>query len=106
MSLIYIFWSCKDKIEAKKIIHLLLEEKLIACASIFPEVESIYRWQGNVEESQETKVILKTAALHFKAVREQIQKMCSYEVPEIVQVNIADGNPDYLAWVREEVKER
>lgn len=104
MSLIYIFWSCKDKPEAKKIIHQLLEEKLIACASIFPHVESIYRWESNIEESQEVKVILKTAAFHFKAVQKCILKMCSYQVPEIVQVNIADGNPDYLAWVQTEVK--
>lgn len=99
---IYIFWTCQDKPEAKKIIHGLLNEKLIACASIFPEVESIYRWEGKIEESKEVKVILKTAAKHFPAVQEYIQKYCSYKVPEIVQIDLAQGSNDYLSWVIEE----
>lgn len=100
--LIYVFWTCRDKQEAKKIIHRLLDQRLIACASIFPEVESIYRWEGKIEESQEVKVILKTALNHFDAVQIHIQKHCSYEVPEILQVDIAQGNPRYLSWVVQE----
>ena len=72
--LIYIFWTCRDKQEVKRIVHGLLDQRLIACASIFPEVESIYRWEGKIEESQEVKVILKTAALHFNAVQSYIQE--------------------------------
>lgn len=100
--MIYIFWSCRNKEEAKRIIHGLLDKRLIACASIFPEVESIYRWQGKVEESREVKVILKTIANHYLAIQSYIKTHCSYEVPEIVQVDVAQANPDYLAWIREE----
>ena len=100
--LIYVFWTCRDKQEAKKIIHGLLDQRLIACASIFPEVESIYRWEGKIEESQEVKVILKTTFKHFDAVQSHIQKHCSYEVPEILQVDIAQGNLRYLSWVVQE----
>ncbi len=100
--MIYIFWTCRDKVEAKQIIRALLEKRWIACASIFPEVESIYRWEGKVEESVEVKVILKTEDQHFDAIQSYIQSHCSYEVPEIIQVNIAGGNPGYLSWVREE----
>ncbi|MBX9745151.1 MAG: divalent-cation tolerance protein CutA [Chlamydiales bacterium] len=99
---IYIFWTCHDKSEAKKIIHGLLGKQLIACASIFPEVESIYRWEGKIEENQETKVILKTLTKYFEAVQSYIQKHCSYEVPEILQVDIVQGNPRYLSWIVEE----
>jgi periplasmic divalent cation tolerance protein len=100
--MIYVFWTCRDKQEAKKIIHGLLNERLIACASIFPEIESIYRWEGKIEESQEIKAILKTLPKHFTAVQSYIQKHCSYEVPEILQVNIEQGNPRYLSWVAQE----
>ena len=100
--LIYIFWTCRDKQEAKKIIHELLDQRLIACASIFPEVESIYRWEGKIEESQEVKVILKTSLKHFDSVQNYIQAHCSYEVPEILQVDVVQGNPRYLAWVAQE----
>jgi len=101
-NVIYIFWTCRDLKEAKKIIHGLLEERLIACASLFPDIESIYRWEGKIEESQEVKAILKSAADHFDAVHNYIQKHCSYEVPEILQVDIAKGNPRYLSWVQQE----
>lgn len=100
--LIYVFWTCRDKQEAKNIIHGLLDQRLIACASIFPEVESIYRWEGKMEKSQEVKVLLKTVLKHFDAVQNHIQRHCSYEVPEIVQVDIAQGNPGYLSWVVQE----
>lgn len=100
--MIYIFWSCRDKVEAKKIIHQLLDERLIACASIFPEVESMYRWEGKIEESKEAKVILKSDPKHFDAIQNTIKALCSYEVPEIVQVELSRGNPQYLSWIAEE----
>jgi len=101
--MIYIFWTCRDQAEAKKIIHGLLDKRLIACASIFPEVESIYRWEGKVEESREVKVVLKTLAERFDAIQSYIQVHCSYEVPEILQVDVVQGNPRYVSWVLQEL---
>jgi periplasmic divalent cation tolerance protein len=99
---IYIFWTCRNQPEARTIIHALLEQRLIACASLLPGITSIYRWQGKIEEGQEVKVILKTMATHFDTVQSYIRAHCSYEVPEIVQIDIAQGNPHYLSWVAEE----
>lgn len=104
MKPIYIFWTCRNKTEAKKIIHALLDLRLIACASIFPEIESIYRWQGVIEEGREVKVIIKTQERHFKSICEYIQKNCTYEVPEILQVDIAQGNPQYLSWLTDSLE--
>ncbi len=101
--MIYVFWTCRDKDEAKRIVRELLDQRLIACASIFPEIESIYRWEGKVEESREVKVILKTLQKCFAAVQEYIQSHCSYEVPEILQVDVEQENPAYLAWVAHEI---
>jgi len=100
--MIYIFWTCRDQEEAKRIIHSLLNQHLIACASILPEVTSIYRWEGKVEESKEVKVILKTQPHHFDVIRTYIEANGSYEVPEILQVPISQGNPRYLSWVTAE----
>ena len=80
----------------------LLEKHFIACGSIFPEIESIYRWEGRVEEGREAKVILKTVPHHFDAIRTFILSQCSYEVPEIVQIDITDGHLPYLSWVIKE----
>lgn len=100
--MIYIFWTCRDNIEAKKIIYGLLERRLVACASILPKVESIYRWEGKIEEGQEVKVILKTTRGQYDAVQKHIQSHCSYEVPEIIQIAVAECNPNYLSWIVQE----
>lgn len=100
--MIYIFWTCRDKEEAKQIIHGLLNFHLIACATIYSEVESIYRWEGKIEQGQEAKVVLKTRSEHFETVQEYIKAHCSYEVPEILQVEIARGYPPYLEWVEQQ----
>lgn len=86
--MIYIFWSCRDKFEAKKIIHTLLDRQLIACASLIPGVESLYRWEGKIEESMEVKVILKTLPTHFNKIQSLILAEGSYSVPEILRVDI------------------
>lgn len=100
--MIYIFWTCRDKEEAKKIIFDLLDKHLVACASILPEIESIYRWEGKIEEGNESKVILKTQAKHFDSICSYIVENGSYKVPEILQVDILKGNLRYLAWIKEE----
>lgn len=100
--IIYIFWTCRNKQEARRIVYALLDKRLIACASLLPEVESIYRWEEKIEEIQEVKVILKTSVGNFHRVQEYILEHCSYEVPEIVQVDIVKGNPSYLNWVLQE----
>jgi periplasmic divalent cation tolerance protein len=100
--MIYIFWTCQSREEAQRMVHGLLEKRLIACGSIIPKVHSIYWWKGKIEESQEVKVILKTGANHFDAVRRYIQSECSYDVSEIAQIDITKVNPQYLAWVEQE----
>ena len=100
--MIYIFWTCKDESEAILVAEKLLEKKLIACANIFPEITSIYRWDGKLCTSKETKVIFKTLATYFDLVSAEIKDLCSYKVPEISQISIEKLNPSYLQWLTAE----
>ena len=97
--MIYIFWSCRGSEEARGIIESLLSERLIACASIFPPIESFYRWEDKLECSQEVKVLLKTIPSHFSAIQAYIESHCTYTTPEIVQIDIAKASPSYLSWL-------
>lgn len=101
--MIYIFWSAEDSKEAKRIVSALLEKRLIACASILPQVESIYRWEGKVENSIEAKVILKTKEEFFEPILHFIEKEGSYDVPEVSLVKVEKGNPSYLDWLEKEL---
>jgi periplasmic divalent cation tolerance protein len=92
--------------EARKIARHLVERRIAACVNILPQVTSIFRWQGNVDEAQEWLLIVKTTAAAFGHVREVIAELHSYELPECISVAIDDGSPAYLQWIAESVAAR
>jgi len=87
--------------EARKIARTLVERQLAACVNIVPGVESVYRWQGKVESSREWLMLIKTSAGLFPAVRDAVQELHSYDLPECIAVNIEDGSTEYLDWLGE-----
>jgi len=86
---------------ARGIARQLVTENLAACANIVPAVESIYHWQGKIENAQETLVFFKTTAARYPAFQDRLKSLHPYEVPEIICLHIGDGLPDYLRWVNE-----
>jgi periplasmic divalent cation tolerance protein len=89
--------------EARKIARHLVQRQLAACVNVVPQVESIYRWQGKIEEAREWLLIIKTTAAAFAQVREAITELHSYELPECICLTIEDGSPAYLQWIAESV---
>jgi periplasmic divalent cation tolerance protein len=91
--------------EARRIAHILVEKQLAACVNIVSDVESVYRWQGNIETATECVLLIKTTVSDFPLLRDALQELHSYEVPECVAVAIDDGSPEYLQWLAESVAE-
>jgi periplasmic divalent cation tolerance protein len=85
--------------EARKIATHLVKKRLAACVNIFPQVISIYRWQGKVEEAAEWLLVIKTTEAAFDRVRSAIGKLHSYEVPECISLEIENGSDAYLQWI-------
>ncbi len=50
---IAVFITAPNKEEASRLADVLVERRLAACVQILPAMESVYRWQGNVERQQE-----------------------------------------------------
>ena len=98
-----IYVTARDESEAKKIAQTLVEEKLAACANIFP-IFSIYRWNDAIEKSPEAALILKTRADVADAAVARIKALHSYEVPCIVVWQIESGYAPYLQWIDESTK--
>ena len=91
--------------EAAAIAAALVERRLAACVNVVPGVRSTYRWQGKVQTDSEWLLIVKTQRERFEAVREAIKSIHSYDVPEIVMLEVKDGDSGYLAWLADSVKD-
>jgi periplasmic divalent cation tolerance protein len=88
--------------EAKKIARALVKEKLVACVNIIPKVESIYRWQGKIEECTECVLIAKTTERNVEQAIQKIKSLHSYDVPDIIVLPPVGGLKEYLNYVEDE----
>lgn len=103
---IEISWTSGSLEEARKISRRLVDERLVASAQIIPWVESIYLWDGQLETTQESKIILKTTEQNFTVVKQIIEDCCNYEIPEISYLKIDGISQIYLDWLSEITKLR
>jgi len=95
-----IITTTPNKELAKKIAKMLVEKRLAACGQMFP-IESIYHWQGKINEDNEIMLFIKSKTELLDKIKALIIENHTYEVPEIIQIPITDGLPDYLKWIDE-----
>jgi periplasmic divalent cation tolerance protein len=95
--------TCGSAEEARRIAQELIERRLAACVNIVPQIESVYRWKGEVESASEWLLIIKTTADAFERLRDALGSLHSYDVPECIEIAIEDGSAAYLEWIGESV---
>ena len=89
-----------DEAGARGLAHALVQAKLAACVHL-REVHSVYRWQGNVESGVEWQLSIKTTRASWPALQGFVRERHPYELPELLCLDVSDGEVGYLAWVRE-----
>ena len=82
----------------------LLNEKLAACVNIVKGVESMFWWEGKIDQASEALLIIKTKKSILRKLIKTVKSVHSYTVPEIIALSILDGNQDYLKWIDESVR--
>ncbi len=87
--------------EAARLGRMLVEERLAACATVLPSAHSIYSWQGKIESSAETLLLLKTSTEQLPALESRLNELHSYETPEFLVIEIEAGSQAYLRWLSE-----
>ncbi len=102
----WLYVTAASRDEATKIGRAVVVERLAACANVIDGMESIYWWDGKLNEDREAVLILKTRADLVAAVVAKIKTLHSYSVPCVVALPILDGNPDYLRWLAAETEPR
>lgn len=89
--------------EGRRIGRSLVEQQLAACVNVTSPMRSLYRWKGRVADDQEVLLVIKTSRLLFDRVRRQVEKLHSYQVPEVLCLPVIDGAPNYLNWLAESI---
>ena len=88
---------------ARRIARVLIEERLAACVSLLPQVESIYRWQGAIETAAEVLALIKSNSWKYQLLESRIRELHPYELPEIISLRIDSGHVAYLDWIGQSV---
>ena len=94
--------TCPDIAVAHDIAEKLLEANLVARVNLIPQMVSLYRWQGKIEQDQEVQLIIKTVERNIAAVESLITSAHPYDVPEFLVVDIESGSKAYLEWLHNE----
>jgi periplasmic divalent cation tolerance protein len=97
-----IYMTAGSQSEAERIANALVSEHLAACVNVLPSVQSVYRWQGQVERATEVALIAKTRADLVEKLTERVLSLHSYECPCIVSLALDGGNPAFLSWITTE----
>jgi len=103
MKICIIQTTCKDIEEAKKIANILLKKKLAACIQI-TDIESLYIWNNEICNDKEKLLSIKTKIKNFKKIKRKIKENHSYDLPEIIQINIDDASKEYLKFIKGNTK--
>ena len=98
--MVAVIYTTIDEIKiARRIAQTLAQEQLVACVNIIPNIESVYRWKGKVENSNETLIIAKTVDKNVKKTIQRIKQLHKYDVPDIIVLPIIGGLKDYLDYI-------
>ena len=100
---IVVLSACSTAEEAHGIARKLIEARLAACVNVIPGIRSFYRWKGTIEQAEEQMLVIKTCRSQFEALRIELEKAHSYEIPEVVALPVVEGAPNYLNWLDNEL---
>jgi periplasmic divalent cation tolerance protein len=105
-SIFLVYCTVANKEEARLIARILIEKKLAACCNIVPAINSIYCWKGEIEESDESLMLIKTTQKKYEQLEKEIKMVHSYSVPEIIATRLETGSSAYIDWIIECVEKQ
>jgi periplasmic divalent cation tolerance protein len=97
--LIVVVTSVGTEDQALDIAHALVRNRQAACVNLIPNVHSIYRWKGRVCDDSEFLLIVKTTGKEFAGVRQTIQEINTYELPEILAYRVDESSEAFASWI-------
>jgi|SRR4051794_8305664 periplasmic divalent cation tolerance protein len=103
---IVVMMTAGSKEEAVRLADMLVGHGLAACVQVMPEMESIYRWKGQVQRDAEFMLLAKSVAGKFEELERAVREVHSYETPEIIAIPALAVSEPYLSWLFDSVRSR
>jgi periplasmic divalent cation tolerance protein len=103
MDRILVYMTAPDVATAQRIGRIIVERRLVACVNIISGMQSMYWWNGEVQDEHEIVLLAKTTATVFAALKDCVLDLHPYEVPCIVSVALQDGHGPFLDWIGTQV---
>lgn len=100
MKEIVVFSTTGTLDEAERIATALVERNLAACCNLVPQVRSLFKWEGELRNEEETLLIIKSQEQKFPELLAAIRSLHSYEIPEVISIPLSGGSEEYLDWIR------
>jgi len=100
---IVVLSTCASPEEAERVAQALVEKRLAACVNVVKGVRSVYRWNDAIENEEEVLLVIKTGRALLDDLRTEIERIHSYEVPEVIALPVVDGSERYLSWMSREL---
>lgn len=104
MSVVLVMTNLPNRETALQLAESLIDNRVSACVNVLAPCQSIYHWQGKMQNAEETPLLIKTTAQHYAAVERLIRERHPYELPEIICVPVSAGLPAYLQWIEDETQ--
>ncbi len=96
--------TTETQADAVRLAQALVESELAACVQVLPQITSIYRWQGKIEQAREVLLLIKTTRAAYSELEAAIKQNHSYQTPEIIALPVEAGSTDYLGWLTTSVR--
>jgi periplasmic divalent cation tolerance protein len=105
---IVVLTTCASTEEAQRVARALVEKRLAACVNVIPGIRSVYRWKNTdgkdaILDEEEVLLVIKTSRALMEELKDEIERLHSYEVPEVIALQVVDGSERYLAWMNREL---
>jgi periplasmic divalent cation tolerance protein len=96
---IVVLSTCASEEEAESLARSMVEQRLAACVNVIPRIRSYYRWKGALESAEEWLLLIKSSRDRFRELMAALEKAHSYEIPEVLALQVVDGAANYLNWI-------
>lgn len=100
--IVLLYVTTRDASEAREIGRSLVAERLAACANVLPEMTSVYEWEGELSESREAVLLLKTRAELADAATARVLELHSYDTPAVLALPVTGGSRAFASWIAQQ----